>query len=86
MKVQLLSFDGCPHWTVMDERLREALARGCADGGAAVGRRARSRSTVSARPRRNIPEGSGGRAALGKPVRREPPAPSATSLRSTRRR
>lgn len=26
MNVQLLYFDGCPHWTVMDERLREALA------------------------------------------------------------
>ncbi len=28
MKVQLLYFDGCPHWTVMDERLRQALALG----------------------------------------------------------
>ncbi len=27
MMVQLLYFDGCPHWTVMDERLRQALAR-----------------------------------------------------------
>jgi len=26
MKVQLLYFDGCPHWTVMDERIRQALA------------------------------------------------------------
>lgn len=25
MKVQLLYFDGCPHWAVLDERLREAL-------------------------------------------------------------
>ena len=25
MRVQLLYFDGCPHWTVMEERLREAL-------------------------------------------------------------
>ena len=25
MQVQLLYFDGCPHWTVMEERLREAL-------------------------------------------------------------
>ena len=25
MKVQLLYFDGCPHWTVMEKRLREAL-------------------------------------------------------------
>lgn len=25
MKVQLLYFDGCPHWTVMEERLRGAL-------------------------------------------------------------
>jgi len=26
VRVQLLYFDGCPHWTVMDERLRNALA------------------------------------------------------------
>ncbi len=26
MRVQLLYFDGCPNWTVMEERLREALA------------------------------------------------------------
>jgi hypothetical protein len=25
MKVQILYFDGCPHWTVMEERLRGAL-------------------------------------------------------------
>jgi hypothetical protein len=25
MRVQLLYFDGCPHWTVLEERLREAL-------------------------------------------------------------
>ena len=25
MKVQLLYFDGCPHWTVLEKRLREAL-------------------------------------------------------------
>ena len=25
MRVQLLYFDGCPHWTVMEEHLREAL-------------------------------------------------------------
>src|SRR5664280_2017558 len=25
MRVQLLYFDGCPHWTLMEERLREAL-------------------------------------------------------------
>jgi hypothetical protein len=25
MRVQLLYFDGCPHWTVMEDRLREAL-------------------------------------------------------------
>ena len=25
MDVALLFFDGCPHWRVMDERLREAL-------------------------------------------------------------
>jgi hypothetical protein len=25
VKVQLLYFDNCPHWTVMEERLREAL-------------------------------------------------------------
>jgi|SRR5664279_4523361 len=25
MEVQLLYFDGCPHWTVMEERLRQAL-------------------------------------------------------------
>ena len=25
MRVQLLYFDGCPHWHVMEERLREAL-------------------------------------------------------------
>lgn len=25
MKVQLLYFDGCPHWEVADARLREAL-------------------------------------------------------------
>jgi hypothetical protein len=25
VRVQLLYFDGCPHWTVMEERLREAL-------------------------------------------------------------
>jgi len=26
MKIQLLYFDGCPHWSAMDERLRQALA------------------------------------------------------------
>ena len=26
MQIQLLYFDGCPHWSVMDERLRLALA------------------------------------------------------------
>jgi hypothetical protein len=26
MRVQLLYFDGCPHWTLMEERLREALS------------------------------------------------------------
>jgi hypothetical protein len=25
MKVQLLYFDGCPHWMVLDERLRQSL-------------------------------------------------------------
>jgi hypothetical protein len=25
VRVQLLYFDGCPHWTLMEERLREAL-------------------------------------------------------------
>jgi len=25
MEVQLLYFDGCPHWTVMEGRLRQAL-------------------------------------------------------------
>ena len=25
MQIQLLYFDGCPHWTVMADRLREAL-------------------------------------------------------------
>lgn len=25
MKVQLLYFDGCPHWMVLEERLKEAL-------------------------------------------------------------
>jgi len=25
MRVQLLYFDDCPHWTAMEERLREAL-------------------------------------------------------------
>lgn len=25
MQVQLLYFEGCPHWAVMEERLREAL-------------------------------------------------------------
>ena len=25
MKVQLLYFSGCPHWTVLEKRLREAL-------------------------------------------------------------
>ena len=25
MDIQLLYFEGCPHWTVMEERLREAL-------------------------------------------------------------
>lgn len=27
MDVQLLYFDGCPNWTVVDERLRTALTR-----------------------------------------------------------
>ena len=27
MDVRLLYFDGCPHWTVAEERLRSALAR-----------------------------------------------------------
>jgi hypothetical protein len=27
VKVQLLYFNGCPHWTVMEERLREALSK-----------------------------------------------------------
>ncbi|HET8598750.1 MAG TPA: thioredoxin family protein [Segeticoccus sp.] len=27
MAVQLLYFDGCPHWTLAEERLRSALAR-----------------------------------------------------------
>lgn len=27
MQVSLLYFDGCPNWTVADERLREALTR-----------------------------------------------------------
>jgi hypothetical protein len=27
VKVQLLYFDGCPHWTAMEERLQEALNR-----------------------------------------------------------
>ena len=26
MEIQLLYFEGCPHWTVMEERLREALS------------------------------------------------------------
>ena len=26
MRVQLLYFDGCPHWTLMEERLKEALS------------------------------------------------------------
>jgi len=26
MEVQLLYFGGCPHWTIMEERLRQALA------------------------------------------------------------
>ncbi len=25
MRVQLLYFDGCPHWSLMEKRLREAL-------------------------------------------------------------
>ena len=25
MKIQLLYFDGCPHWRVLEERLRQAL-------------------------------------------------------------
>ena len=32
MDLQLLYFDGCPHWTVAEERLRSALSRvGCHD-------------------------------------------------------
>ena len=26
MEIQLLYFEGCPHWTVMEERLRDALS------------------------------------------------------------